>query len=463
MQFCSLPFIQWKERRRGILRKRTRFIYNTALLTASTLLMRCIGCAFQVWLAGRIGSAGIGLYQLMGSVGGLAVTFAISGIGFGTMRLVSEQLGLDSTAGARLAVRKCILYALFFGITAGSVLYSLAEPIGFLWIEDGRTVLPLRIMAPEMPFIALSAVFSGYFTACGRVGRATAAQFAQQLLSVGLTVYFLARVPAADIALNCTCITLAGTLSEAAGCTALGLLYIWDIHRHPAVGTVQPRTGRRLLSISLPLAVSAYTRSGLSTLQHMLTPSGLRKSGLTATQALSAYGIVHGMTLTIIYFPTCILYVVAQLLVPDLTELQVKGYHKRIETVCVKLLSIAMAFSAAVALLLFVCAEPLAERIYHTPEVARYIRILVPIVPVIYLDIIVDGCLKGLGQQLWCMGINILESAVSVVLTWLLVPRFGIGGFVFVICFNDIFNFVLSFRKLLSVMNDDCQSNCAAV
>ena len=67
------------------MRKRTRFIYNTALLTASTLVMRCIGCAFQVWLAGRIGSAGIGLYQLMGSVGGLAVTFAVSGIGFGTM------------------------------------------------------------------------------------------------------------------------------------------------------------------------------------------------------------------------------------------------------------------------------------------------------------------------------------------------------------------------------------------
>lgn len=440
-----------------VLRKQTRFIYNTALLTASTLLMRCIGCAFQVWLAGRIGSAGIGLYQLMGSVGGLAVTFAVSGIGFGTMRLVSEQLGSDSTVGARAAVRNCVLYALFFGITTGAVLYSFAEPIGFLWIEDGRTVLPLQIMAPELPFIALSAVFSGYFTACGRVGRATVAQLAQQLLSVGLTICFLARVPPADIALNCACITLAGTLSEAAGCVSLAILYLWDTRHRSPTGTIPHHTGQRLLSISLPLAISAYTRSGLSTLQHMLTPSGLRKFGLTAAQALSAYGIVHGMTLTIIYFPTCILYVVAQLLVPDLTELQVKGHCKRIEAVCTKMLTLAMVFSAAVAATLFLLAEPLAEGIYHTPEVARYIRMLVPIVPVIYLDIIVDGCLKGLGQQLWSMGINILESAISVVLTWLLVPRFGIGGFVFVICFNEIFNFVLSFRKLRSVMNRNCQ------
>ena len=169
------------------------------------------------------------------------------------------------------------------------------------------------------------------------------------------------------------------------------------------------------------------------------------------------------MTLTVIFFPTCILYVVAQLLVPDLTDLQVKGYRRRIETICTKMLTIAIGFSAGAAVILFVCADLIAEGIYHTPEVARYIRILSPIVPLIYTDIIVDGCLKGLGQQLWSMGINILESAVSVVLTWLLVPRFGIGGFVFVICFDEIFNFTLSFRKLRAVMNSDCQKQAEQV
>ena len=76
----------------------------------------------------------------------------------------------------------------------------------------------------------------------------------------------------------------------------------------------------------------------------------------------------------------------------------------------------------------------------------------------IYLDIVVDGCLKGLGQQLWSMGINIAESALSVVLTWLLVPRCAINGFLFVIYFNEIFNFALSFRKLRSNINSDCQT-----
>ncbi len=444
------------------MKKRTRFIYNTALLTASTLLMRCIGCAFQVWLAGRIGSAGIGLYQLMGSAGGLAVTFAISGIGFGTMRLVSEELGGGSPHSAGKAVLCCLGYALFFGCTAGLLLYRFAEPIGFLWIEDGRTVLPLRIMAWEMPFIALSAVFSGYFTACGRVGRSTAAALGQQLLTVGLTFLLLQKVPHGDIAQNCACITLAGTIAEVAGCCVLGLLYIIDRMTHDRSGDASTGLMHRLLGISLPLAVSAYTRSALSTLQHMLTPSGLRKSGLTAAQALSAYGIVHGMTLTVIYFPTCILYVVAQLLIPDLTEAQVQGSCKRITGICTKMLRLAMSYAALTAVLLFLLADHIAIGIYHNAQVADYIRCFVPIVPLIYTDIIVDGCLKGLGQQLWSMGINILESALSVVLTYVLVPRFGIMGFVWVVYFNEIFNFALSFGKLRQVMRH-CNPDPTAV
>ena len=76
--------------------KKTRLIYNTALLTGSSLLMSCIGMAFQVWLVGRIGSAGIGLYQLVMSVTNLMATFAISGIRFAATRLVSEEIGYEN-------------------------------------------------------------------------------------------------------------------------------------------------------------------------------------------------------------------------------------------------------------------------------------------------------------------------------------------------------------------------------
>ena len=173
--------------------QKKRLIYNTFLLTGVSLLMSCIGIAFQVWLVGRIGSAGIGLYQLVLSVTGLAMTFAISGIRFASTRLISEELGALNCAGIRAAMRRCLGYALFFGLAAGLILWTLAEPIGFLWIGDARTVRSLRLSAVSMPCAALCAALSGYFTACGRVWKPSAVHLAEQLVGIALVALCLAR------------------------------------------------------------------------------------------------------------------------------------------------------------------------------------------------------------------------------------------------------------------------------
>ena len=148
--------------------RRKRLIFNTALLTGSSLLMSLIGMSFQVWLAGRIGSAGIGLYQLVVSVSFLCTTFAISGVRFAATRLVSEEIGSERGWGIHAAMRRCFAYALLFGLAALLLLRACAEAIGFLWIGDARTVLSLRIMAYSMPMVSLCSAVSGYFTACGR-------------------------------------------------------------------------------------------------------------------------------------------------------------------------------------------------------------------------------------------------------------------------------------------------------
>lgn len=111
---------------------RKRLIMNTALLTGSSLAMSAISMAFQVWLAGRIGSAGIGLYQLVLSVAFLCTTFAVSGIRFAATRLVSEELGHERSWSVAAAMRRCFAYSLFFGLSAMAVLFSFAEPIAFV-------------------------------------------------------------------------------------------------------------------------------------------------------------------------------------------------------------------------------------------------------------------------------------------------------------------------------------------
>ena len=90
--------------------KKTIFIKNAIILTASALLLRFFGIIFKVWLAKKIGSEGMGLYQLVFSVYIFATTFAISGTSTAVTRLVAEELALGSKKGCLKILRKSIYF-----------------------------------------------------------------------------------------------------------------------------------------------------------------------------------------------------------------------------------------------------------------------------------------------------------------------------------------------------------------
>lgn len=430
---------------------RKRLIMNTALLTGSSLAMSAISMAFQVWLAGRIGSAGIGLYQLVLSVAFLCTTFAVSGIRFAATRLVSEELGHERSWSVAAAMRRCFAYSLFFGLSAMAVLFSFAEPIGFLWIGDARTVKSLKLIAFSMPFLSLSSVMSGYFTACGRVWKPTVVHLGEQLITIGFVAYFLAHSPAGDIEKNCAAVMLGNVCGDVISFVCMLLFYLTDRHSVRDYSAQKLKLTSRMLKVALPLAVSAYARSALSTLEHLLVPRGLKAAGFSADRALSGYGVIQGMVLPIVSFPACILMALAELIIPELTEAQVRGNDGDISKTVSSLIKKGLGYSSAVALVLFVFADKLGVRIYSSPEAGDYLRLLAPLIPIMYTDMVADGCLKGLGQQLWCMGINILDALLGVLLVWQVLPVFALKGYICIIYFNECLNFALSIMRLRKV------------
>lgn len=429
---------------------------NTALLTASGLVMRFVGMIWQIWLVGRIGEAGIGLFQLVVSVSTLAATVAVSGIRYTTTRLVSEENGHGQPSGAAQALSVCLLYGLFFGLAAGLILMLLAEPLGFLWLEDARTVKPLMLLSLEMPLMGITSVMYGYFTAVGRVWKGVVVSVSQQLVTIAVTAALLINCPEGNLEYACLAITagqLAGAGFEG---LILTVIYIADklshgIRRAGCTISLSTMTNR-MLSIALPLAAAAYARSGLSTLQHLLVPRGLRASGLASAAALAGYGIIQGMALPAVLFPSCVMLAVAELIVPKLTEQQVQGKKLRIRSVTENILEKGLMFSALTAALFFALGRPLGLALYDSLDAGKYIQLFALIVPIMYLDMLADGCLKGLGEMMFCMYVNIADAGLSALLVWLLLPHWGLPAYIFVICFTEIFNFLLSIWRLYKLV-----------
>ena len=434
-----------------------RFFLNAVLLGATTIFMRSIAVVFNAYVSGKIGAEGMGLYSLITSVYGFAVTLATSGISLAVVRLVSEELGRSNPAGAVTAMKKCVGYALAFGLSSFCILFFGADFIANRILMDGRTYLSLRVLSVALPFIALSNVFAGYFNAVRRVYKSASASITEQFVKIFLTVTLLRALLPGGMEYGALALVLGTAIAEALSFSYLLLFYLFDKRKYlrAARATADPEMKSRMLRISLPIALSSYLRSGLVTVQHILIPIGLRRHGADYGTALASYGTIHGMVFPLILFPSAICSTFSGLIVPELSELAAQyGKVRNNRHICYivrRALSLALLFGIGTAGILICFAEPLGILVYKSAEAAQYIRIFAPLVPVMYLDTTVDGMLKGLGQQLHSMFYNIIDASLSVFLVWTLMPAIGISGYVICVFVTEMINLAFSLTRLLTV------------
>lgn len=430
-----------------------RLFWNALLLTCASLLMRTVGVSFQVYISNRVGAEAMGLFSLMSGVYGFALTLATSGIHLGVTRVVVDAIGEGREGAVIPALRRAIGYALFFGGLA-SILLSLSAPmIGKAWLHDERTIPSLRLFAITLPLIAISSALNGYFVAVRRVYKNAAIQVTEQAIKIFSTMYLLSFLMADGIEATCASLVLGGTVAEILSCALSVLLYWIDKRkrfrtRDPNAGKME---GRKLIGISLPVAFTAYMRSGLITLEHILIPRGLRQSGKSHGASLIAYGSIHSMALPVILYPSALISSFSGLLVPELAECRVQKSERRIRYMISRVWSLSLLFSIGVAGIMICFSEEIGTALYPNTETGKYIRLLAPLIPIMYVDTATDAMMKGLGEQVFSMNINIADAFISVVLVWLLVPRLGIDGYIVTIYFSEFFNTVMSIAHLLSI------------
>ncbi len=433
------------------MRKGKKFILNTIILSLTSLFMRTVGVSFNVYISNKLGASGVGLFQLVMSVYTFAVTLASSGINLATTRLVTEELAKGSARGARLAVRRCLGYSLFFGSSAAIGLFLFAKPIGEIILSDARTVKSLYALSISLIPIALSAVLSGYFTAVRRVIKSASAQIFEQFVRISIAVMGLSILAPKGIEYACLAIVAGGSIAEILSFVYEFVLYKSDIKRCKGKMPATKGMLKRLISIAMPVAISSYARSALTTTEHILVPPKLREFGYSKEIALAKYGVVHGMVLPVLLFPSAFLTSFSLLLVPELAECNAHKNIRRIHYIISRVFHVTLIFAIGVSGIFFAFSNELGMVIYKSAEAGMYLKIFAPLIIVMYLDSVVDGMLKGLNQQLSSMQYNVIDSLVSVVMVCLLIPKFGIGGFVAVIFVCELLNGFLSLNRLIKV------------
>jgi stage V sporulation protein B len=170
-----------------------------------------------------------------------------------------------------------------------------------------------------------------------------------------------------------------------------------------------------------------------------------------AGNPLASFGVVCGMVFPVLMFPAAILFSLAELLIPELARCHAAGSKRRIPYLARRSLYVALLYGCFFGGLMFLLAEPLCLTLYKSREAGYYLRLYALLIPMLYTDAITDAMTKGMGQQKANVRYNIFTSLLDVVFLFLLLPRYGIGGYFFSFLITHLINFLLSLRRLLKI------------
>ena len=431
--------------------KKLLFLKNAVILTGTALLLRAVGMFFRVYIAGQVGDEGMGLYQLIFTLYNLAITLATSGVTVATTRLAADWLARDRGA-PRTLCRRLIFYAFCLGGAAGLLQFFLARPASTLWLGDARAALSLRILAPSLPFMAVGATLRGYFMARRNVSSSSRAQIFEQAVRIGVVALLIGKALPYGIETACAAIVLGNTVSEALSCLYMVISWRRDLKRFAPGEKQKPQhLLRDYGGIVAPITATRGIGSLLVTVENVLVPGCLATFLGARETALAQFGQLKGMAMPVLFFPFSFLSTLSTLLLPEIAEAHSAGKKDRLQALICRTVLITVTLSVLMGGLFRAFAAELGETLYHSSEIGFYIGVLGPVMPFMYLESMVDGILKGLGEQLSTFKYSVCDSVLRILLVLALVPRLGMQGFLFVMLFSNIFTGFLNLHRLIRV------------
>ena len=429
------------------------YFKNALILTITGLALRAAGMFFRIYIAGKIGAEGMGLYQLIFTVYSLCMTFATSGISVAATRLTAEEMTQSDLGRTKGILKQVMRLGLALGSIAGVIQFLLAYPAAKYCLGDARAALSLRLLAPSLPFMAVASAIRGYFFARRQVGPNSRSQIYEQLIRIGLVVIVLPHIINWGVEYACAAVYIGNTVSEIVSALIMAYCYKKDTKKlFGKTAEVTPKdTSERLLKIVAPVQGGRCLDSALHTVENTLVPACLLSFLGSREESLAQFGALKGMAMPILLFPFSFLNPLATLLLPEVTEAHILHKQKALETLIGRIMLFTTTFSVLAGGLITLYAYPLGRILYQDETIGFYLAVLAPVLPGMYLDTMGDSILKGLGEEAATFRYSIWDSLLRIGLVILLMPKIGMKGFLFVTICSNIISALLNIFRIEKV------------
>ena len=440
------------------------FMKNVVILICSQLLIKVLGLIYKLVITNieGFGDTGLGYYSAGYQIYSLLLTLSSIGIPSVISKLVSERIAIGDTKGAQ----RIFTVAFKFFTTLGLIL-SLGLFLGADFIATNILNVPdvayvMKVLSPAIVFVAMSAVFRGYFTGQQNMKPTSVSQTLEQFLNCVLSITFVYACIGKDTYI----MAAAGNLSTTCA-IVITFMYLLTYYKHNRLrtkGSIESPERKKsdkqllktILGISIPITISSLisvisgvidTATVSNCIQISLEGAGLTKEALEQ-EAMSATGILSKVD-TLVSFPLAINLAFSTALTPAISEALAVRDKKTASR------RLSFSFFASLIIILpcaigfIALAQPILSMLYPTAsEGAGIFQIASVSMILTALSQTMTGGLYGVNQSKIPAIAAGLGAFIKFILNMILIsnPNIGIYGaaissfvyqvIVFFICYN---------------------------
>lgn len=415
------------------MKKQNPLIKGTLILTGAGFLTRIIGFFNRIYLSQLIGAKEMGIYQLVFPVYMIAFAFSCHGIEFA----LSQMIAADK--GNRRLVSSASAISLISSLLFSTVIYLYAEPISYYLLKEKNCAICLKLMAPVLPFTAVRCSIHGYYIGKKDTFVPAAGQLIEQLVRV-FVIWLIAESYGQSRSFTASLAVCGMVIGEIAGTIYTYLSYkiqIGIIHNknndltfdRPKKSTLHLPYGKELLKRAIPLTANKLSLTLMSAFESVLIPFMLTIYYNNQELSLSMYGILTGMALPFIMFPSTLTNSLSVMLLPTVSEANASGNQHQLRYTIKKTVKLCLTLGFTVLIFFFFLGRQIGSFIFHNESAGDFLVILSFLCPFLYLSGSGNSILNGLGFMKETFLYNLTAIIIRILFILLMVPMMGIQGY----------------------------------
>lgn len=437
-------------------------ITGTLLMTASGVLSRIIGFFYRIFLSRTIGAEALGIYQLISPVFSMCFALTASSIQTAISKFVGDVIGQcgDSESGekkARAYLGIGLILSCTLSLLVGILVYCNADWIAGTLLGEARCAPLLILVTYSLLPCCIHACINGYYYGKKRAFIPSLCQVIEQLARVGSVFIFYQITLEKGLTFSAFHAVAGLVIGECAG--LLVSLTAFAAEKRLPKGSYRMmkdncgQMTRVFLAMVFPLTINRVAVALSSSLENLLIPQKLQIFGYSAADALSIYGILTGMTMSVILLPNVLTNSFSVLLLPAISEAHGKENSRQISIAIKRAILYGLLFGIVFTFLFLWTGDWIGNHLFHNALAGVFIKHLAWLCPLMYITSLLSSILHGLGKAGQVLFVNLLSCLIRISMIWFLVPLYGINAYLWGMLLSYIFSTIACIVLLRSHMD----------